>query len=102
SVDAVVNKLLSSGYPLESEADEVHAALQRLQTMLDRELDEAESLQAAGEWTFVADSGGAGASPDSTEQAGRMHHNEQAGRLHHKAGEAAAALELDSEDDDED
>ena len=31
----------------------VHAALARLQTILDREIDEAEALQAAGEWKFV-------------------------------------------------
>ena len=55
SVDETLCKLVSRGYPLESEADKVHAAIQRLQTMLNQELDEAEALQAAGEWTFVVE-----------------------------------------------
>jgi Arc/MetJ-type ribon-helix-helix transcriptional regulator len=55
SVDETLDKLVSRGYPLASEAEEIHAGLQRLRTMLDREIDEAEALQAAGEWTFVAE-----------------------------------------------
>jgi len=55
SVDETLARLVSGGYPLAPEADQVHEGLERLQTMLDREIDEAESLQAAGEWTFVAE-----------------------------------------------
>ena len=88
SVDATLGKLVSRGYPLETEADNVHAALERLQAMLGREIDEAEALQAAGEWKFVDDSCGAGVSPASKEQAGRLHHN---------SASAALTLELESE-----
>jgi hypothetical protein len=77
SVDETLSKLVSRGYPLASEADKVHAALERLQTMLGRELDEAEALQATGEWTFF---------------------DEQAP----PAERAAAAIEIESEDDDDD
>ena len=76
SVDETLCKLVSRGYPLELEAHKVHATLQRLQTMLDRELDEAEALQAAGESTLVV---------------------EQA-----PADDAAAAVESESEDDHDD
>jgi hypothetical protein len=55
TVDATLCNLVSRGYPLETEADNVHAALARLQTMLEREIVEAEALQAAGEWKFVTE-----------------------------------------------
>jgi hypothetical protein len=55
SIDATLDNLVSRGYPLEPEADKVHAALERLVTIYNREIDEAEALQAAGEWTFVVD-----------------------------------------------
>jgi hypothetical protein len=55
SVDETLGKLVSRGYPLAPKADEVREGLKRLQTMLEREIDEAEALQAAGEWTFVAE-----------------------------------------------
>jgi hypothetical protein len=55
SVDETLAKLVSRGHPLEREAGIVHEGLKRSQTMLDREIDEAEALQAAGEWTFVAE-----------------------------------------------
>jgi hypothetical protein len=76
AVDATLSKLVSRGYPLASEADKVHATLKRLQTIFDREIDEAEALQAAGEWTFVVEEAPAAA--------------------------GAAAIELESEDDHDD
>jgi hypothetical protein len=77
SVDETLTKLVSRGYPLAPEADKVHDGLKRLQTMLDREIDEAEALQAAGEWTFVAEH----ARPED---------------------DAALTLDLESEDDHDD
>ena len=53
SVDETLSKLVSSGYPLELAAQTVHEGVERLRDMLDREIDEAEALQAAGEGTFV-------------------------------------------------
>jgi hypothetical protein len=53
SLDAILKKLKSRGYPIRPEADKVQAARERLETMLHREIDEAEAQQAMGEWTFV-------------------------------------------------
>ena len=93
SVDTELNRLVDDGFPVEAEAHKVHAALERLQAMLGREIDEAEAQQAAGERTFVFASCGAGVSPASKEQAGRLHHN---------SDKAPFTLELESEDDHDD
>jgi hypothetical protein len=53
SVDATLSTLVSRGYPLATQAQTVHEGVERLQDMLNREIDEAEALQAAGECTFV-------------------------------------------------
>jgi Arc/MetJ-type ribon-helix-helix transcriptional regulator len=55
SIDESLTNLIGQGYPLANESENVHAALVRLQAMLNTEIDEAEALQAAGEWTFVAE-----------------------------------------------
>jgi len=49
--------LVDRGYPLELAAQTVHEGVERLQSMLNREIDEAEALQAAGECTFVFEPG---------------------------------------------
>jgi hypothetical protein len=51
SVDSALDKLVSRGFPPDTEAGTVREILERLQAMLHREIDEAEALQAAGEWT---------------------------------------------------
>ncbi|HET6881595.1 MAG TPA: hypothetical protein VFI31_15635 [Pirellulales bacterium] len=76
SVDETLAKLVSQGFPLWPERDKVHEGLKRLQMMLEREIDEAEALQAAGEWTFVLDEAA--------------------------ANDAAAAFKIESEDDHDD
>jgi hypothetical protein len=53
SVDETLGKLVSRGYPLALQAQTVHEGVERLRNMLNREIDEAEALQAAGERTFV-------------------------------------------------
>jgi hypothetical protein len=53
SADDTLSKLVSRGYPLALQAQTVHEGIERLRTMLNREIDEAEALQATGEWTFV-------------------------------------------------
>jgi hypothetical protein len=53
SVDETLSKLVSRGYPLELQAQTVHEGVERLRAMLNREIDEADALQAAGEGTFV-------------------------------------------------
>ncbi|HVA47752.1 MAG TPA: hypothetical protein VNH11_15385 [Pirellulales bacterium] len=55
SLDAMMSDLVAHGYGLVQEAATVHSAASRLQTMLDKEIDEAEALQAAGQWTFVVE-----------------------------------------------
>jgi hypothetical protein len=55
SIDATLEKLVDEGFPLEPEAHKFHVALERLEAMLGREIDEAEALQAAGEWKFVTE-----------------------------------------------
>jgi hypothetical protein len=55
SVDETLSKLLSRGYPLALQAQTVHEGVERLRSMLSREIDEAEALQAAGECTFVVE-----------------------------------------------
>jgi hypothetical protein len=79
SADETLTKLVSRGYPLAPEAKKVHEGLERLQAMLEREIDEAEALQAAGDWTFVAESDVEGVSRASTGQAERLHHNVESG-----------------------
>jgi hypothetical protein len=53
SVDESLNDLVGRGYPVANAAENAHSARVRLETMLNTEIDEAEALQAAGEWTFV-------------------------------------------------
>lgn len=55
SVDETLSKLVARGYPLALEAQTVRDGVKRLKTMLSREIDEAEALQAAGEWTFACE-----------------------------------------------
>ena len=59
SINESLTNLLGQGYPFGDETENVRAALVRLQRMIDRDIDSAEALQAAGEWTFVAEEGGA-------------------------------------------
>lgn len=89
SADETLTRLVSRGYPLAPEAEKVHKGLERLQAMLEREIDEAEALQAAGDWTFVAESDVEDVSPVSTGQAGGLHQDVDA---------AAPEIDLETED----
>jgi hypothetical protein len=53
SVDESLSDLVGRGYGIVDVAENAHAARVRLETMLNTEIDEAEALQATGDWTFV-------------------------------------------------
>jgi hypothetical protein len=49
SINESLTKLIGQGYPVGNEAENVNAALARLQQMIDTDLDECEAQQARGE-----------------------------------------------------
>jgi hypothetical protein len=53
SLDMLMSNLVADGYGLAEEAATVHSAATRLKEMLDKDLDEAEAQQAAGQWMWV-------------------------------------------------
>ncbi|HET6883172.1 MAG TPA: hypothetical protein VFI31_23585 [Pirellulales bacterium] len=55
SADSELSRLVDDGFPVEAAAFKVHAALERLQAMLGRQLDEADAQQAASERPFVVE-----------------------------------------------
>ena len=53
SINDSLTNLIGKGYPLGEEAENVNAALARLQQMIDTDLDECEAQQARGEVIWV-------------------------------------------------
>jgi hypothetical protein len=53
SINDSLTNLIGKGYPLGEEAENVNAALARLQQMIDTDLDECEAQQARGEIIWV-------------------------------------------------
>jgi hypothetical protein len=55
SINDSLTKLMRKGFPLGDEAENVSAALARLQEMIDTDLDECEAQQARGEIMWVSE-----------------------------------------------
>lgn len=68
SADETLSKLVSRGYPLALQAQTLHEGAERLRMMLNREIDEAEALQAAGERIFVVEQAPPADNPPSANQ----------------------------------